>query len=129
VLNMSPVHLKYTEDHEWIRDDGGVFVVGITQYAAEQLGDVACVELPETDVEVEEGEEVATVESVEAASEVHAPVGGIIVEVNEALGEQPGLINESPYNDGWLFQLEDIDPEELDDLLDATEYEAFLKNL
>ena len=129
MLNMSPVHLKYTEDHEWIRDDGGVFVVGITQYAAEQLGDVACVELPETDVEVEEGEEVATVESVEAASEVHAPVGGIIVEVNEALGEQPGLINESPYNDGWLFQLEDIDPEELDDLLDATEYEAFLKNL
>ena len=129
MLNMSPVHLKYTEDHEWIRDDGGVFVVGITQYAAEQLGDVAYVELPETDVEVEEGEEVATVESVEAASEVHAPVGGIIVEVNEALEERPGLINEGPYEDGWLFKIEDVDPEELDDLLDAAEYEAFLKDL
>lgn len=129
MLNMSPGHLKYTEDHEWIRDDGGIFVVGITQYAAEQLGDVAYVELPETDVEVEEGAEVATVESVEAASEVHAPVGGIIVEVNEALEERPGLINESPYDDGWLLKIEDVDPEELDDLLDATEYEAFLKNL
>lgn len=129
MLNMSPVHLKYTEDHEWIRDDGGVFVVGITQYAAEQLGDVAYVELPDTDVEVEEGEEVATVESVEAASEVHAPVGGIIVEVNEALEERPGLINEGPYEDGWLFKIEDVDPEELDDLLDAAEYEAFLKDL
>lgn len=129
MLNMSPAHLKYTEDHEWIRDDGVIFVVGITQYAAEQLGDVACVELPQTDVEVVAGEEVATVESVETASDVHAPVGGIIVEVNEALEERPGLINESPYEDGWLFKLEDVDPEELDDLLDAAEYEAFLKNL
>jgi len=128
VLNITPAHLKYTQDHEWIRDDGGIFVIGVTEYAAEQLGDVTYVELPATEVAVDQHEEVATVESVKAASEVYAPVGGVITETNTALLERPELVNQSPYDEGWFFKLEEVDAAELDDLMDATEYEAFLKD-
>jgi len=124
---MNPDKLLYTENHEWIRDDGGSYTVGITEYAAEQLGDVTYVELPEIDAELEQGEEVASVESVKAASDVYAPVSGRVSDVNEALVDQPELINKSPYEDGWFFKLEDINTAELGKLMKAAEYEAFIK--
>lgn len=120
-------NMLFTENHEWIRDDGGVFVVGITEYAAEQLGDVTYVELPEVGDEFGQGEEAASVESVKAASDVYCPVAGRVVEVNEALVEQPELINKSAYEDGWFFKLEDVDAAELATLMKADAYEAFLK--
>lgn len=124
---MIPQHLKYTEDHEWIRDDGDVFTVGITDFAAEQLGDITYVELPEVDLEVAQHEEIATVESVKAASDVFSPVGGRVVEVNTALEDKPEIVNGSPYQDGWFFKLADVDTAELDQLMTAEQYEAYLK--
>jgi len=124
---MIPQHLKYTEDHEWIRDDGDVFTVGITDFAAEQLGDITYVELPEVDLEVAQHEEIATVESVKAASDVFSPVGGRVVEVNKALEDKPEIVNSSPYQDGWFFKLTDVDTAELDQLMTAEQYEAYLK--
>lgn len=122
-----PGHLKYTEEHEWVRDDGGTFVVGITQFAAEQLGDITFVELPPRDGVVRQGDEIATVESVKAASDVYAPVGGVIIEVNSKLEDQPEIINESPYEKGWFIKLEEVDTAELDKLMDAVQYAAFVK--
>jgi len=126
---MNPQHLKYTESHEWIRDDGGVYVVGITEYAAEQLGDVTYVELPETGEELEQDDEAATVESIKAASEVYTPVGGRVVDVNDRLNENPEIINKSPYDEGWIFKLEDVLVAEFDDLMDAKQYDIFVKSL
>lgn len=124
---MIPQHLKYTEDHEWIRDDGDVFTVGITDFAAEQLGDITYVELPEVDLEVAQHEEIATVESVKAASDVFSPVGGRVVEVNTALEDKPEIVNSSPYQDGWFFKLADVSAAEFDQLMTAEQYEAYLK--
>jgi glycine cleavage system H protein len=126
---MNPEHLKYTENHEWIRDDGGVYVVGITAYAAEQLGDITYVELPQVGEEFAQDDEAATVESVKAASDVYTPVGGCVVEVNKALEEHPEIINKSPYGDGWFFKLDGVDVAEFDFLMDAAAYERFLKEL
>jgi glycine cleavage system H protein len=126
---MNPSHLKYTENHEWIRDDGGVYVVGITEYAAEQLGDITYVELPESGEEFAQDNEAATVESVKAASDVYAPVGGHIVAVNEALVDHPEIVNKSPYGDGWFFKLDGVDISEFDGLMSAVAYEKFLKEL
>lgn len=124
---MIPQHLKYTEDHEWIRDDGDVFTVGITDFAAEQLGDITYVELPEVELEVAQHEEIATVESVKAASDVFSPVGGRVVEVNTALEDKPEIVNSSPYQDGWFFKLADVSAAEFDQLMTAEQYEAYLK--
>jgi glycine cleavage system H protein len=126
---MHPEYLKYTQEHEWIREDGDVYVVGITDYAADQLGDVTYVELPEVGLEVSANEEVAAVESVKAASDVFAPVAGTIDEVNTDLEEKPQLVNENPYGDGWFFKLRDIEVSDLDNLMDAAEYEKFLKDM
>ena len=126
---MHPEYLKYSEEHEWIREDGDVYVVGITDYAADQLGDVTYVELPEVGLDVNANEEVAAVESVKAASDVFAPVSGTIAEVNTDLEEKPQLVNESPYGDGWFFKLRDIEVSDLDNLMDAAEYEKFLKDM
>ena len=126
---MNPQHLRYTESHEWIRDDGGVYVVGITEYAAEQLGDITYVELPETGEELEQDDEAATVESIKAASEVYTPVGGRVVDVNDRLNENPEIINKSPYDEGWIFKLEDVLVAEFDDLMDAKQYDIFVKSL
>ncbi len=124
---MNPKELKYTENHEWIREDGDVFVVGITEFAAEQLGDVTYVELPEVGADLDQGEDAAAVESVKAASDVYSPVAGRVTEVNNNVVEHPELVNKSPYEDGWFFKLEDINQAELNDLMDAAAYEAFLK--
>jgi len=126
---MNPKHLKYSENHEWVRDDGGVYVVGITEYAAEQLGDITYVELPQAGEGFAQDDEAATVESVKAASEVYSPVGGTVVAVNEALDEHPELINKGPYEQGWMFKLEDVDVAEFDSLMDAAAYDKFLKEL
>lgn len=124
---MYPENLKYTNEHEWVRADGDVYTVGITDYAAEQLGDVTYVELPEVGKAVKQHGEAATVESVKAASDVYAPIEGTIAEVNEALEDTPELVNESPYEKGWFFKLKDIDASQLDELMDPAAYADFVK--
>ncbi len=119
---MIPKELKYTESHEWVRVEDGVAVVGITDHAQHELGDIVFVELPEIDAEYGAGEAAATVESVKAASDIYSPLSGRVVEVNEALEDSPELVNKSPYGDGWIFKIEISDPSELDALLDADAY-------
>ena len=123
---MYPKDLKYTTEHEWIRDDGGVFTVGITAHAAEQLGDVTYVELPKIGVKAAKGKEIAAVESVKAASDIYAPVGGTVCEANDALTDAPELVNQSPYDKGWFFKLKDVNSAELSSLMDAAAYEKFV---
>jgi len=117
---------RYTRDHEWIRLDGDIATVGITDYAQEQLGDVVFVELPEVGRTLDKGAEAAVVESVKAASEVFAPVAGEIVEVNAALGDAPGKVNEAPETDGWFMKIKVANASDLDALMDADAYKAFL---
>lgn len=115
--------LKFTDSHEWVRDNGdGTVTIGISEHAQEMLGDVVFVELPELEAEIEAGESFSLVESVKAASDIYAPVTGEIVEVNEELSDSPELINEEPYEGGWIVKVKLSDPSELDDLKDAEEY-------
>ena len=123
---MYPEHLKYTKDHQWVRDDGDVFVVGVTDHTAELLGEVTYVELPQVGMAVRQGEEIAVVESVTAASDVYAPVGGRIVAVNGELEQRPALAHESPYDAGWFFKLEDVKTSEMDNLMDADTYRRYV---
>jgi glycine cleavage system H protein len=124
---MFPDDVRYTEDHEWIREESGEYYVGITSYAAEQLGDVTYVEIPEVGNDVVKGEAVCAVESVKAASDVYAPLAGHISEANDALEDQPELVNKDPYGDGWFFKLENVKVSEYKALMDAAAYEAFVK--
>ncbi len=119
----------YTKDHEWIEVAGDVATIGITDYAQGQLGDVVFVELPEAGRAVEAGSEAAVVESVKAASDVFAPVSGIVTEANGALADTPDLVNSAPEGDGWFFRVRLADPGQLDGLLDAAGYKAFLDTL
>ena len=121
--------LRYSEDHEWVRIEGDIAVIGISDYAQEQLGDVVFVELPEPGRAVVQGEEAAVVESVKAASEVCAPVSGEVVEVNEPLTDDPGLVNREPTGGGWFLKLRMSDPGEVEDLLDEAAYRAFVSAL
>ena len=114
--------LKFTEEHEWLRLDGDEVTVGITEYAAEQLGDLVFVELPEEGATVAKGDEVVTIESVKAASDIAAPLDGVITEVNAAIVANPGLVNEDPMEDGWFFKMTLADPSEFDALMDEAEY-------
>jgi glycine cleavage system H protein len=120
-----PTDLKYARSHEWARVDDGNTVVGITEYAQDQLGEVVYVEVPDVGTGVDAGEELGTIESVKAVAEFLAPVAGEVIEVNERLAEEPNLINEDPYGDGWLVKLSGStdNPE----LLDAAGYEGLLK--
>ena len=118
--------IYYTKEHEWISVDGDIGTVGITKHAAEQLGDIVFVELPEVGQEVEQGGESGVVESVKAASDVYAPVSGEVTEVNEALSEDPGKVNEDPEGQGWFYKVKLSSPDELNDLMDAAAYEAFV---
>lgn len=117
---------RYTEDHEWVRIEGDLAVVGITDYAQEQLGDLVHIELPDIDREVERGEDAAVIESVKAAGDVKSPVSGTVVEVNEALEDDPSLINSDPTGDGWVYKLTLSDASELDSLMDEAAYQAFI---
>jgi glycine cleavage system H protein len=124
-----PENCRYTKEHEWIRGDDGDYHVGITAYAADQLGDITYIELPEPGKKVKQGAECATVESVKAASDIYAPVDGIVGEVNEALNDTPELVNSSPYGDGWFFRLDDVKDTQVAALMDAAAYEAYLATL
>ena len=118
----------YSEDHEWIGVDGDTGTVGITDYAQEQLGDVVFVELPEIGRTVLKGDDMAVVESVKAASEVYAPVGGEVVAVNEALEDNPAAVNEDAEGEGWFVRLKLADAAELEDLMDAAAYADFAES-
>ncbi|AGB12123.1 glycine cleavage system protein GcvH [Vibrio parahaemolyticus] len=115
--------LKFTDSHEWVRDNGdGTVTIGISEHAQEMLGDVVFVDLPDVEDEVEAGESFSLVESVKAASDIYSPVTGEVVEINEELEDSPELINEEPYEGGWIVKVKLSDPSELDDLKDAEEY-------
>ena len=118
--------LRFTSDHEWVRLDGDLAIVGITDYAQSQLGDVVYVELPEIGHRVAKGTEAAVVESVKAASEVYAPVSGSVTEINETLTTDPATVNSDPMGDGWFIKLRLDDPKELDSLMDEEGYRRFI---
>ncbi|HEX5318343.1 MAG TPA: glycine cleavage system protein GcvH [Stellaceae bacterium] len=118
--------LRYTTDHEWVRRDGDTVVVGITDYAQEQLGDVVYVELPEIGRQVEKGKEAAVVESAKAASEVYAPVSGEVVAVNGAIADDPAKVNADPMGEGWFVKLRLADPGQFDALMDEAAYRKFV---
>ena len=120
---------KYTEEHEWIRVEGDVGTIGITQYAQEQLGDVVFVDVPAAGRKVTKGEAVAVVESVKAASDIYAPATGEVVESNAALADTPGDVNVEPTGKGWFFRMKLADKGELAGLMDEAGYEAFVKSL
>jgi glycine cleavage system H protein len=119
----APTDLRYTRDHEWVRVDGDEATVGITQYAADQLGDIVFVELPDTGRELEGAKPFGVVESVKAVSDLFAPVSGEVVATNDALAGGPELVNSDPYGEGWMVRMRVADPTELDDLLDADAYD------
>jgi glycine cleavage system H protein len=121
-----PDDLKYSDEHEWIRVDGNVGTVGITAFAAEQVGDIVFVELPGVGDTVTATQSFGVIESVKAVSELFAPVSGKVVEVNESLGDAPETVSEEPYAGGWLVRIELADPAELDALKDAADYEAMI---
>ena len=120
---------KYTEDHEWVEVDGETGMIGISDYAQEQLGDVVFVELPDVGKMLDRGDEAAVVESVKAAAEVYAPVGGEVIEVNDALNGDPSLVNTDAFGDGWFAKLRLTDPSELDELMDEVAYKTFCEGL
>lgn len=123
-----PQELKYTTSHEWVRNEGnGIYTVGITEHAQELLGDMVFVDLPEVGASFAASDDCAVAESVKAASDIYAPIGGEIVAVNEELEASPELVNSAPYAEGWLFQIKADDESELDALLDADAYEATLE--
>lgn len=123
-------NLYFTKDHEWVQVlEGNTARVGITQYATEQLGDIVFVEVPELDSDVALEEEMATVESVKSASEIFAPITGTIVKVNDELEDSPELVNESPYENGWLAEIQFEDTEELAQLMNQGAYETYVKEL
>lgn len=123
---MNPKNLKYHKEHDWARIEGDTAVLGVTDYAQESLGDIVYIELPEVGAEVTAGVSYAEIESVKAVSDVYAPVGGTVIEANEEVVDAPELINESPYEDGWLIKIKLSDPGQVDELMSAEEYEEML---
>ncbi|MCI0635743.1 MAG: glycine cleavage system protein GcvH [Actinobacteria bacterium] len=123
-----PEDLRYTKEHEWVRDEGpGLVRVGITDYAQDALGDVVYVEVPEAGTKVSANQPFAEVESTKSVSDVYAPVTGAVIESNALITERPELVNEQPYGDGWLVVLDAADPAELEGLMDAASYRAFVE--
>ena len=118
--------MKYTEEHEWLRVDGDIVVVGITEHATTQLGDIVFVELPEVGTEVSKDDDIVVIESVKAASDIMAPLDGEIVEVNEALADNPALANEDAMGEGWFFKLKATDLSQMDDYMDEAAYKDMI---
>jgi glycine cleavage system H protein len=122
----APSDLRYTRDHEWIRVDGAEATVGITQYAADQLGDIVFVELPDAGRDLEEAKPFGVVESVKAVSDLFAPISGEVTSTNDALASEPELVNRDPYGAGWMVRMTVADPTQLDDLLDGEGYDELV---
>ena len=123
---MVPSDLRYTKDHEWVRVDGDDAVIGITAYAAEQLGDIVFVELPDIGKALSQSAAFGVVESVKAVSDLYAPVGGEVIGTNDVLAGTPEAVNRDPYGEGWMVRVRLADPGELDELLDAAGYDALI---
>ena len=124
---MNRPDLRYSQEHEWLRlDSQGTAVVGITDFAVDQLGDVIFVELPETGETLTQFEKMGEIESVKAVSDLYSPISGRVLERNESLGDHPELVNDGPFDDGWLVKVAMSDPSDLENLLTAEQYEAFL---
>ncbi|GAC1664510.1 MAG: glycine cleavage system protein GcvH [Candidatus Limnocylindrales bacterium] len=121
---MVPTDLRYTKEHEWVRVDGDEAIIGITEYAARQLGDIVFVELPEVGRSLAQSATFGVVESVKAVSDLFAPLSGVVTSANAALTASPELVNGDPYGDGWMLRIHLASPAEVDDLLDATAYDA-----
>jgi glycine cleavage system H protein len=122
-----PDNLKYYKEHDWVRlESDGMAVVGITEFAAESLGDIVFVELPEPGTEIKQFDKLGEIESVKAVSDLYTPIGGRVVESNQAVTDAPEIVNDSPYESGWLVKIALGDPSDLDNLLSAAEYEALL---
>jgi glycine cleavage system H protein len=119
--------LRYSKEHEWVAVEDGIAWIGITDYAQEQLGDVVYVELPEVDTSVQKDEPFGVVESVKAVSDIFSPISGTIVQVNVDLQSSPEMVNDDPYGDAWMIRIQISEPEELQDLMDAEEYLAFVE--
>jgi len=122
----TPTELKYSKDHEWVKVEGDTGVVGITDYAQGELGDVVFVELPEVGAELKQGESFGTIEAVKAVSDMYSPVSCEVIEVNDQLEGDPALVNQSPYADGWMIKVKLTDPGELDELMDADAYKEMI---
>ncbi|MBK0399433.1 glycine cleavage system protein GcvH [Limibaculum sp. M0105] len=118
--------MKYTEEHEWLRPEGDALTVGITDYATEQLGDIVFVELPETGREVKKGDEIVVLESVKAASDILAPIDGTITEVNQAIADDPSLVNSDPLGKGWFFRIKPAEGASIDGFMDEAAYKAMI---
>ena len=124
-MSQTPPELKYASSHEWARlEEDGTVTVGITDHAQEALGDVVFVEVPDVGASIAAGDEAGVVESVKAASDIYAPIGGEVIAVNEQLEDEPETVNSDPYNDGWFFKLQPADTSELEKLLNAEDYQA-----
>ena len=122
-----PDNLKYTKEHEWARIRGRSVTIGITNYAQDQLGDVVYVELPDVADDVAKDEQFGTIESVKTVSDLFSPVSGEVTKINEQLEDRPELVNEDPYGEGWMIQVQITDPDEFENLLSAEEYEAYIE--
>jgi glycine cleavage system H protein len=123
---MIPDDRKYSQEHEWVQVEGDIGIVGVTDHAAGELGDIVYVDLPDVGAEYSAGDAVGSIESVKAVADLYSPVSGEIVEINEALDGDPAMVNNSPLDDGWMFKVKLTDPGELDGLLDAGAYEELL---
>ncbi|MHB0968270.1 MAG: glycine cleavage system protein GcvH [Thermoanaerobaculia bacterium] len=122
---MTPEDNRYAKSHEYVHAEGDIGIIGISDYAQKELGDVVFVELPQVGTQLELGDDLGSIESVKAVSELFAPVSGEVIEVNEALAEKPDLVNTDPYGDGWMVKIRLSDPSELDELMPATEYDEY----
>jgi glycine cleavage system H protein len=123
----NPEELRYADSHEWVRVDEEIGTIGITDYAQKELGDVVFVELPQVGTQLELGDEMGSIESVKAVSELFAPVSGEVVEINESLAEKPELVNTDPYGDGWMIKVKLSAPDEVDELMSAEDYEDYIQ--
>ena len=121
-----PENLKYTNDHEWLKIDGNIGYIGITDYAQGELGDIVYLDIPDDITEIKKGESCGTIEAVKTVSEILAPVSGKVLEINRKLNDAPDTINKDPYNEGWIIKFELSNPEEANDLLDANAYAALV---
>ncbi|MCD6499175.1 MAG: glycine cleavage system protein GcvH [Deltaproteobacteria bacterium] len=124
-----PEDLRYTQEHEWARVSGNVVTIGITKYAVEQLGDITYVGLPREGEEITKGDVFGTIESVKAQSDVFSPVSGTVAKINDPLEDNPEYVNDDPYDEGWMIQVEMTDPEDLSDMMDAKAYTEYVAEL